>query len=138
MGRMRVLGLVLVAVCALAGIVASGASAAPEWKGCVKTEPKNTGKYTDKLCTVESSTSEGKYELVPSVGKGKGFKGKGGATILHTKNPRNPEQHGIPGPEDVEIKCTGVKYEGKLALPNLIKEAVFEFKGCKVLAAPCE
>ncbi len=135
--RMRIVGLALVAVFALAGIVAAGASAAPEWKGCVKTEPKNTGRYTDKLCTVESPTGEGKYELVPSVGKGKGFKGKGGATILHTRNPRNPEQRGIPGPEDVELECTGVKYEGKLALPNLIKEAVVTFKGCKLLGSRC-
>ena len=138
MGRMKLLGLALVAVFALAAVVASGASATPEWKGCVKTEPKNTGAYADKLCTTESSTGEGAYELVPSVGKGKGFKGKGGATILHTKNPRNPNQHGIPGPEDVEINCTRVKYEGKLALPNLIKEAVITFKGCKVASAPCE
>jgi hypothetical protein len=139
MGRMRMLGLALVVVLALAGIAASGASAAPEWKGCAKTEPKNTGKYTDKLCTVESPTDEGKYELVPSVGKGRGFKGKGGATTLHTKMPPGIEEgEGFPGPTDVELKCTGVKYEGKLALPNLIRETVMTFKGCKLLGASCQ
>src|SRR4051794_24382808 len=90
MGRMRILGLAVVAAVAVGGIAASAASAAPEWKGCVKTEPKNTGKYTDKLCTVENPTGEGAYELVPSVGKGKGFKGKGGVTILHTVMPPGP------------------------------------------------
>jgi len=137
---MRMLGLALVALFALAGLVASGASAAPEWKGCVKTEPKNTGAYTDKLCTVESPTGEGRYELVPSVGKGKGFRGKGGATTLHTRNPsQGTRAAGFPPPaEVVEIKCTSVRYEGKLALPNLIKEAVLTFKGCKGLEEPCQ
>jgi hypothetical protein len=139
MARMRMLGLALVAVLALAGLAASSASAAPEWKGCVKTEPKDTGRYADKLCTVESPGGEGAFELVPSVGKGKGFKGKGGATILHTKMPPGIEEgEGFPGPTDVEFKCTGVKYEGKLALPNLIKEAVMTFKGCALLGASCE
>jgi hypothetical protein len=140
MGRMRMLGLALVAVLALAGLVASGAAAAPEWKGCVKTEPKNTGRYTDKLCTVESATGEGKYELVPSVGKGHGFKGKGGATVLHTRNPfHGIMTAGFPPPLELpEIKCTGVKDKGKLGLPNLVKETVLEFKGCKALEAPCQ
>jgi hypothetical protein len=121
----------MVAVFALAGIVASGATAAPEWKGCVKTEPKNTGRYTDSLCTLESPTGEGKYEIAPSIGKGKGFKVKGGATTLHVIVPSSEPPH-------VEIKCTSVKGNGTLALPNLIKEVVLEFKGCKVFAAPCQ
>ena len=139
-GRARMQGLALVAVCALAGLVASGASAAPEWKGCVKTEPKNTGRYTDKLCAVESATGEGKYELVPSVGKGHGFKGNGGATILHTRNPfYGSRAAGYPPPEELgELKCTAVKDKGKLALPNLIKDVVVEFKGCKDLSASCQ
>ncbi len=137
MGRARILGLALAAVFALAGVVAAGASAAPEWKGCVKTEPKNTGKYADKLCTVESPTGEGKYELAPSLGKDKGFKLKGGATILHMELPACGLECGPSGTE-IEFKCTAVKGRGKLGLPNLIKEAVLEFKGCKVLAAPCE
>lgn len=130
------LGLALAAVFALAGLVASGASAAPEWKACVKAEPKNTGAYTDKLCTVGSPAGEGAYELVPSVGKGNGFKGRAGATTLHTIEPAEGE--GYPGLEDMQIKCSSVKYQGKLALPNLIREAVLEFKGCKFLYAPCQ
>ncbi len=133
--RKRTLGLAVVGVLALAGIVASGASAAPEFKGCVKTEPKNTGKYTDKLCAVESPTSEGAYELAPSVGKGKGFKVRGGPTTMHMIIVC---EGSCPGGGHVEFKCTSVKGRGQLALPNLIKEAVLEFKGCKVLAAPCE
>jgi hypothetical protein len=140
MRRVRVLGLALVALFALAGLGASGAYAAPEFKGCVKTEPRNTGKYTDKMCTVENPRSEGKYELVPSLGKGNGFKGKGGATILHTRNPfYGTRAAGFPPSlEMVEVICTAVKDSGKLALPNLIKEAVLEFKGCKAVGSPCQ
>jgi hypothetical protein len=139
-GRVRVLGLAVVAVLALAGLLASGASAAPEWNGCAKTEPKNTGRYTDKLCATESPTGEGAYELVPSIGKGKGFRGKGGATTLHTRNPvSGVRAAGFPPPVELaEVKCTAVKDKGKLALPNLIKEAVLEFEGCKATGVPCE
>src|ERR1700742_236928 len=69
MGRVRMLGLALVVVLAAVGFLAAGASAAPEWMGCVKTEPKHTGKYTDKLCTLESPTGEGNFEIAPSIGK---------------------------------------------------------------------
>jgi len=52
MKRMRILGLALVAVFALVAITAGAASAKPQWKACVKTEPKNTGNFSDKLCSV--------------------------------------------------------------------------------------
>jgi hypothetical protein len=48
---------------------------APTWKACVKAEPKNTGNYSDKSCTV-SAGGTGKYELAEGIGKGKGFKGR--------------------------------------------------------------
>ncbi len=137
MGRMRILGLAVVGVFVFAGMVASGASAAPEWKGCVKTEPKDTGKYTDKLCTVESPTSEGRYELAPSVGKGKGFKIKGGPTTLAVVVPFDCCVTLFESGR-LHYKCKAMKGEGKLGLPNLIKEAVIEFKGCKLGAALCQ
>ncbi len=137
MKRTKILGVALVAVFALAAIAASGASAAPEWKACVKAEPKNTGKYTDKLCTVKSPATEGKYELVSSTGKKSGFKAKGGAAILHVIIPATGKG-AFPGGAHVEVKCTSAKGKGNLGLPNLIKEVVIEFKGCTVLAAPCQ
>ena len=52
MKRMRILGLALVAVFALAAITAGAASAKPTWKACVKAakNPKRKipGNYTDK------------------------------------------------------------------------------------------
>jgi hypothetical protein len=138
-GRLRMLGMALLAMFALVGVVASGASAAPEWKGCVKTEPKNTGSYTDKLCTSPSPAGEGSYELAPSVGKGKGFKGKGGPTTLHTRTHGCTEGGCFSGGNELELKCTGVKYAGKVGLPNLIKEVVLEFKGCELYKdSPCQ
>ena len=50
------LGVALVAAMATLALAAAGASAAPEWAACLKAEPKNTGEYTDKLCSVKAGT----------------------------------------------------------------------------------
>jgi hypothetical protein len=144
---MRILGLALVAVFALAAVVASGASAAPAWKECAKTaknaEKKYTGKYTDKLCTAEASPAEvaegkhNKYELQAGVGKGKAFKVKGGAATLHVIIPATGKG-AFPGGAHVEVKCTSFKGGGTAALPNKVEKVTSEFKGCTVLAAPCQ
>jgi hypothetical protein len=137
MKRMRILGLALVAVFALAAVAASGASAAPEWKECAKNATK-TGKYTDKLCTTESAGGNtGKYDLVPGVAKGKAFKVKGGAATLHVIIPATGKG-AFPGGAHVEVKCTSFKGGGKAALPNKVEKVTSEFKGCTVLAAPCQ
>jgi len=146
MKRMRILGLALVAVFALAAVAASGASAAPEWKECAKTakvEGKYVAKYTNKTCTTEASEAEkaegkkNKYELQPGVGKGKAFKVKGGAATLHVIIP--PTGKGaFPGGAHIEVKCTSFKGGGKAALPNKVEKVTSEFKGCTVLAAPCQ
>jgi hypothetical protein len=150
MKRMRILGLALVAVFALAAVVASGASASPTWTECAKTvknaEGHYTGTYTDKLCTVEATEAEkaegkhNKYELKEGLGKKgatKPFKVKGGAATLHVIIPATGKG-AFPGGAHVEVKCTSFKGSGLPALPNKVKEVVSEFKGCTVLAAPCQ
>lgn len=142
MKRMRILGLALVAVFALAAVVASGASAAPAWYECAKTAKnpetkKYTHKYTDKACTTESPGSEGKYELQPGLAKGKPFKTKGGAATLHVIIPATGKG-AFPGGAHVEVKCTAFKGGGQPGLPNKVSAVKTAFKGCKVLSAPCQ
>jgi hypothetical protein len=134
MKRMRILGLALVAVFALAAVMASGASAVkPTWKVCIKTakneEKKYTAEYTDKLCSIKSETKEGKYELVAGIGKGKPFKGKGGVAILHNV---------IPGKGDITVECQQFKDGGEVVAPSGVVNVHSEFKKCKSLGFPCK
>lgn len=145
MKRMRILGLALVAVFAVAAVAASGASAA-NWYECAKlakVEGKYTGKYTNKTCTTEATEAEktegkhNKYELQIGVGKGKAFKVSGGAATLHVIIPATGKG-AFPGGAHVEVKCTSFKGSGKAAAPNKVEKVLTEFKGCTVLAAPCQ
>jgi hypothetical protein len=128
MKRMRILGLALVAVFALVAITAGAASAKPQWKACVKTEPKNTGNFSDKLCSI-GAPGTGKYELVAGIGKGKGFKGKGGEASLHNV---------IPGKGDIKVTCLSFKDKGSVVAPSGVNKVTSEFKHCKSLGAPCK
>lgn len=131
MKRMRIVGLALVAVFAFAAMTAAGASAAkPQWKFCAKVaknaEKKYTGKYSDKLCTV--SSTEGKYELTAGIGKGKGFKGKGGEATLHNV---------IPGKGDIKVICKSFKDAGSVLAPSGVFNVTSTFSKCTSLGAPC-
>src|SRR3954451_13240558 len=138
MKRMRILGLALVAVFAISALAASGASATPAWYECAKAAVKNTGEYTDKACTLESAgKNTGKYNLQPGIGKGKAFKTKGGAATLHVIIPATGKG-AFPGGAHVEVKCTSYKGGGQPALPNKVEKVTSAFKGCTVLAAPCQ
>jgi hypothetical protein len=127
MTRMRIMGLSLAAVFAMAAMATASASAAPSFYECAKVAKVGkfyTGKYNDKNCTEVNSESHGKYELVAGVGKGKAFKGKGAGAVLHT-----PAVGG-------EVTCKGSKDEGFNTLTGQDKVKV-TFTGCVSLAKPC-
>jgi hypothetical protein len=133
MKRMRILGLALVAVFALAALTAAGASATPTWKYCLKGSKnpetkKYEGEFSDKLCSV-GAPGEGKYSLVEGIGKGKAFKGKGETAILHNV---------IPGKGDIKVECASFKDAGQVAVPNKVFNVTSEFKKCKSLGSPCK
>ncbi len=129
MKRMRILGLALVAVFALAAVMAAGASAVkPTWKVCVKAEPKNTGEFSNKECTT-SAGGTGKYNLVAGIGKGKPFKGKGGKAVLHNV---------IPEKGDIKVECESFKDAGEVVAPSGVVNVHSEFKKCKSLGFPCK
>jgi len=128
MKRMRILGLALVAVFALAAMTAAGASASkPVWKVCVKSA-KNAGEFSDKNCSV-SAGGTGKYNLVAGIGKGKGFKGKGAEAILHNV---------VPGKGDIQVKCASFKDAGSIVAPSGVVKVTSTFSKCKSLGAPCK
>ncbi len=132
MKSMRILGLALAAVFALFAMSAVSASAAaPEWGACEKIEPKNTGNFSDKLCSVASEPGKGKYELaVGSIGKGKGFKIKGvGPQILHNV---------VPGKGDISVTCQKLKGSAVPVAPAGEKEVKLAFKKCSVLEESVE
>ncbi len=124
MKRMRILGLALVAVFALGAITAISASAAePGWYEC----KKEAGGKFEKGCSKEGG--KGGYVLVPGVGKGKAFKGKGGAAKLHTS---------IPGKGDIPVECASFKDAGTPVAPNLQVKVVATFSKCKFAGLPCQ
>jgi hypothetical protein len=127
MTRIKIMGLSLVAVFAMAAMAAASASATPTFYECAKAAKvsgKYTGKYNNAACTEVNGTGEGKYELQAGVGKGKAFKGKGAAAVLHT-----PAVGG-------EVTCKGSKDEGKNTLTGQ-KEVKVTFTGCASLGKTC-
>ncbi len=131
MTRMRIAGLSLVAVFAVTGMAAAGASAAlPEFYECKKVTPKFSGVW-NKGCLVEgkhnNELKENEYEKVPGIGKAatKLFKGKGGAATLHTP--------AIGG----EVKCKAFKDEGKLISQKVEAGVISTFTGCTSLGKKC-
>jgi len=124
----RILGLALVAVFAFAAMTASASASKPVWKFCQKAAVKGTGEFTDKTCSV-SAEGKGAYNLVAGIGKGKGFKGKGGLAILHNV---------IPGKGDIKVECASFKDAGSVSAPSGVFNVTSEFKKCKSLGAPCK
>jgi hypothetical protein len=125
MTRMRILGLALVAMFAIAAVSAVSASANPQWYECAK---ETGGKY-EKGCGKEGG--KGGYNLKPGVGKGKGFKGKGGEAILHNV---------VPGKGDIKVICASFKDAGSVANvggKGTEFKVTSTFSKCKSLGAPC-
>ncbi len=116
------------AVCALAAIVASSASAAlPEIGRCVRLEgvreahkrPTFDGKYSNHKCTSMSASSKGKFEWEPGAGEDKTFESPGtlepvtlttaAGTAVECKNSKQSGEYTGASTETDEIslyECT--------------------------------
>ena len=132
--RLKIMGLCLVAVFAMAAVVSASASAAePAFYECAKLTAKPyTGKFTDKACSKAASAEEiaagkkNKYELKEGIGtKGKAFKGKGPAATLHT-----PAVGG-------EVTCKSFADTGFINTPTTENKVVSTFKTCESLKKKC-
>lgn len=127
--------LVTAGVCSVAAfmLVASAAGSAsattPTWFECHKAAKSGRtyiGRYDGKACQAASEVqSNGKYQLLKGVGKGKAFKGKGGKAVLHVTTSLG---------EDT-VECTSSSDSGTPALPNLETGVVVTYKGCKTLGS---
>jgi hypothetical protein len=131
--RLKIMGLCLVAVFAMAAVASASASAAePAFFSCQKLTSKPfTGKYTDKKCSKEATTKEveegkkNKYELVEGDVLGKEFKGKGGKATLHT-----PAVGGI-------VECKSFADKGKITSGKHEANVTSTFTACTSLGKKC-
>lgn len=132
---MKAGGALLVLGILLAAFAPAGALAAePALYECAKqtkVEKKYHGRFTEKKCATEATEAqqaEGKknaYELREGIGKGKGFKGKGGGTNLEVK--------GLGG-----VTCTASSDAGAFTGPKTAGKVSVVFKGCALLGHSCE
>jgi hypothetical protein len=151
--HLRMVGLALVAVFAMAALAATSASALPEWGQCY-VQAKHEGKYTDKNCTVKakkvSEKFTGAFEWRKSVEVvNKHFAGAGGAGVL-TAEPKIC----LPGEERrpkcaegekeeasfgaVKVECESEVNHGEATGSKEVKNVSVSFRGCKIFGtSPC-
>jgi hypothetical protein len=151
-------GLCLAAVCALVAVMATSASALPEWGKCTA---KAGGKFLDNNCTKKGSVKKpGSFEWT----KGSALKnvkftganeGAGGvlSTVLRTCETEEGTEHGSglktrakcaeeKGTEihtgEIKIECEAESNRGEASGTNKIVNILVIFKGCKIFGAvPC-
>ncbi len=156
MRHVRMLGLCLVAVLAIAAVVTSSASALPEWGKC---EAKPGGKYKDANCTEKAKKGAGSFEWI----KGKNLKpvhftghnvGSGGVLISKFRGCFSNETGELEGrvtrakcaetgqeenfEEAIEIECEAENNSGEAVGTNSVANVDVKFTGCKVFGSiPC-
>ncbi len=136
MKSIRIMGLCLVAVFALAAIAAASASATPRFAVCVKHGPGL--KYDNATCSAKNAKeSKNKYGIAEGLGKGVKVKEGKKKTIKHpfTDTAGAGALHSYGAPAVVE--CTASSGKGDLEAPNKVIDDVQTFTGCNVGGAPC-
>jgi hypothetical protein len=128
MKRTRIVGLCLVAVCAIFALSATSALAFENLPHYGKCEAQAGGKYKSSGCTKLAKAGEEKFEWVPLA-----------TTVKFT----SLKETGT-GPAALEaangnvISCTGQKEkEGEYGPGDQVKNVVGEFSGCEAFTAPC-
>jgi hypothetical protein len=139
MKRIRMLGLCVVAACAMSALGATSASAL-EYKTCIKS-PTDTGNFTEKAC-VAGAPGNGEYELGAwNQGKKHTFKGKASHPVNYLVNPIEPTNTelnplGFPKGAVGFFTATGSKSAGELTGPST-STFTEEFKGVKSEGKNC-
>jgi hypothetical protein len=142
MKRIRIAGLCLVAMFAMSAVASASASAeTPEYtyKTCTKASPKESGKYNNKTCTIESKggKKEGDYELTEwNKGKKVTFTGKNGESTLDSYIPESESEPWTGGEVVGKIVCKSGKSKGELTGPKTSTVTV-EFKSCSTEGKKC-
>jgi hypothetical protein len=127
MTRVRLVGLVLVAIFVIGASTAAGASAqAPEYGRCEKAAKVGktyNGGFTNSGCTKKSETKTGKYEWHPGVLKAKQTS-KGGKGIL--------EEAGR-----YSVGCESEESTGEYNGTKGVKHLIVKFKKCEAPGLVC-
>ncbi len=149
MRHVRMLGLCLVAVLAVAAVVATSASAkSPEWGQCYA---KAKGKYADSNCQTKAKKGAGTFEWRKGTQVANtGFNGAGGTGILTSTfilcepaAKREPGTCAEKGQEEVKfgpitVECTSESSHGETTGKNGVKNIDVKFNGCVALGSiPC-
>src|ERR1700747_2368996 len=129
MKRTRIIGLCLVAACAMFAFTAASASAfenLPHFGKCVA---KTGGKYSNSGCTKLAKTVESeKFEWEPLATTVK-------FTSLKEKETNKAVLESASG---TEISCTGqAEKVGEYGPGDQVKNVIGEFSGCEALGASC-
>ncbi len=149
MRHVRMLGLCLVAIAAIAVVAASSASAGlPEWGQCVA---KAGGKYSDANCTTKASKKSGTFEWKKGTAgvAEKKFHGEGGTGVLNavaricegkegserTKACEEGFEEGKGYEAPIEIECTTEKANGEVAGKDEVNAVAVKFFGCVALGS---
>jgi hypothetical protein len=147
--HVRMLGLCLVAVLAVAVVAASSASAAgPEWGQCYA---KAKGKYADSNCQTKASKGSGEFEWRKGVDVARThFTGAGGAGVLNVLarycegtrgigSERNKacEEKGW-GESPIAIECVSENNTGKASGKDGVTNVSVRFHQCALFGSiPC-
>jgi hypothetical protein len=141
--HVRMLGLCLAAVLAVAAFAAASASAAtPEWGQCFA---KTGGKYTNSSCTTKGKGGTFEWRKGSEIAKKK-FTGAGGIGVLRTigGDCRDGNQLVNPGCEGKEnheehfsqfVECENENAVGEAAGTHEVKGVKVDFHSCKLLGS---
>ncbi len=150
MRHVRMLGLCLVAVFAVAAVAATSASALPEWGQCYA---KEGGKYANSNCTTKAKKGAGTFEWRKGAevsAEQKKFEGAGGLGILDaeykicsSEKVRKPhcnagEEENVFLGKPLAIECESETNHGEASGSKNIANVAVTFRGCKLLgSSPC-
>jgi hypothetical protein len=154
MRHLRMVGLALVAVLAMAAVVATSASALPEFGKCV-VQAKHEGKYTNSNCTVKAKVVNtkptGEFEFIKATAlPNKSFTGAGGAGILNViarfceggkgNSSERTAACEAKGWEEaaIAVECTSETAHGEVLGTKEVTNIAVKFTGCKLFGSiPC-
>jgi hypothetical protein len=125
----RIIGLCLLAVCAMFALTATSASAA-NLPGYGKCEPSGTGEFTNTSCTKRAKKPKtGKDEWIPIAA----------AVPFTSAKEKKTGEAVLEGESGSKISCLNqTEKEGEYGPGNEVKNVVGEFTGCKTSGIPCK
>lgn len=130
MKRIRIVGLCLVAVAAVCAFGVAGSASALEYRVCIKANPKNTGNFSDKGCTV-AAPGTGKYLLGTwEQAKKKVAKSKGTHPVNNLVNPSTKKVEGV-------TECKKEKGTSEITSPKTAK-VENSYSKCSSAGKTCE